>query len=47
MTKEQIEQDIAYYTETIANIEPELKSLKVKLEQAYKQLERLEAKDEN
>ena len=47
MNKQGIEQDIAYYTELIAKIEPELKSAKVKLAEAYKQMERLESKDEN
>ena len=47
MTKEQIEQDIKYYTETINALEPELKAFKVKLAESYKQLERLEAKYEN
>ena len=46
MKKDGIMQDIAYYTELINKIEPELKAFKVKLAESYKQLERLESKNE-
>jgi hypothetical protein len=42
-----IRQDINYYTELIAKTEPLLKHWKVMLEQAHKQLEKLEAANEN
>ena len=47
MNKDGILQDIAYYTELIAKLEPELRAAKVKLTEAYKQLERLEVANEN
>lgn len=47
MNKDGIMEDIDYYNELIAKLEPELKALKVKLTESYKKLERLEAKDEN
>ena len=45
MNKDGIMQDIAYYNELIAKLEPELKAAKVKLAEAYKQL--LEIANEN